>query len=48
MSESEQVPPYPAAGAGVFDVDPDQAGVSQDPNHEVASDIEALDDDWEL
>ncbi|MEW2623185.1 hypothetical protein [Streptomyces sp. NPDC048106] len=39
---------YPAGGAGVFDVDPDQTGLSQDPDHAVTSDIEALDDDWEL
>ncbi|MGV9252826.1 hypothetical protein [Streptomyces sp. NPDC003697] len=48
MSDSEQTPPYPAAGAGVFDVDPDQIGVSQDPAHEVTSDLDALPDDTEL
>ncbi|MEU1408976.1 hypothetical protein ABZ471_43120 [Streptomyces sp. NPDC005728] len=48
MSENEQTPPYPQAGAGVFDIDPDQTGVSQDPAHEVTSDLDALPDDMEL
>ena len=29
MSENEQAPPYPEGGAGIFDIDPDQTGVSQ-------------------
>jgi hypothetical protein len=48
MSENEQTPPYPEGGAGIFDVDPDQSGISQDPDHEVTSDLDALPDDMEL
>lgn len=32
----------PAGGAGLFDVDPDQSSVNQDPHVEVTSDIAAL------
>jgi hypothetical protein len=38
----------PAGGAGLFDVDPDQRGVSQDPLVAVAGDAEALAEDLEL
>jgi hypothetical protein len=38
----------PAGGAGLFDVDPDQRGVSQDPAVAVSSDIEALAENMEL
>lgn len=48
MNDSEQTPPYPEGGAGIFDVDPDQGGISQDPDHEVTSELDALPDDMEL
>src|SRR5215471_15441755 len=35
-------PPSPVGGAGLYDVDPDQSGVNQDPHVEVTSDIAAL------
>jgi hypothetical protein len=38
----------PAGGAGLFDVDPDQRGVSQDPNVPVTGDVPALAEDLEL
>lgn len=41
-------PVVPAGGAGLFDVDPDQSGVSQDPNVEVTGDIAALPLDMEF
>ncbi|MFD3933323.1 hypothetical protein [Streptomyces sp. NPDC058614] len=36
---SEQKPVEPRGGAGLFDVDPDQTGVSQDPKVVVKGDI---------
>ncbi|MEU8542147.1 hypothetical protein AB0C52_19520 [Streptomyces sp. NPDC048717] len=42
MNENDKLPPEPRGGAGVFDTDPDQAGVSQDPNVVVTGDIEVL------
>ncbi|MCX4972681.1 hypothetical protein [Streptomyces sp. NBC_00620] len=36
---SEQKPVEPLGGAGLFDVDPDQTGVSQDPKVVVKGDI---------
>jgi hypothetical protein len=38
----------PAGGAGLFDVDPDQRGVSQDSQLPVIGDAEALAEDLEL
>lgn len=38
----------PAGGAGLFDVDPDQQGVSQEPHVPVIGDVEALDEEMEL
>jgi hypothetical protein len=38
----------PAGGAGLFDVDPDQRGISQDPAVAVTGDVEALAEDLEL
>ena len=35
----------PAGGAGLFDVDPDQGNVSQDPNTAVTGDVTALPED---
>jgi hypothetical protein len=40
--------PEPAGGAGLFDIDPDQRGVSQDPHVAVTGDAEALAEDLEL
>jgi hypothetical protein len=36
----------PAYGAGLFDVDPDQGSVSQDPSVAVSGDIAAFTEDW--
>jgi hypothetical protein len=41
-------PPSPVGGAGLYDVDPDQSGVNQDPHVEVTGDIAALPLDMEL
>jgi hypothetical protein len=41
-------PVLPAGGAGLFDVDPDQSSVNQDPHVEVTSDIAALPLDMEF
>jgi hypothetical protein len=41
-------PVLPAGGAGLFDVDPDQSGVNQDPHVEVSSDVSALPLDMEF
>lgn len=38
----------PQGGAGLFDVDPDQGAVSQDPNVAVTGDIGALPEDVEV
>jgi hypothetical protein len=38
----------PTYGAGLFDVDPDQGSVSQDPNVAVTGDISAFPEDWEF
>jgi hypothetical protein len=38
----------PAGGAGIFDVDPDQANLSQDPNSAVDSDLDSLPEDVEF
>ena len=47
-STAEAEPVAPQGGAGLFDVDPDQGGVSQDPNQAVAGDVAALPVDMEL
>lgn len=44
----EPDPVEPQGGAGVFDVDPDQSGVSQDPNATVTGDIDALPEDMDF
>jgi len=44
----EQQSPYPVGGAGVFDVDPSQDGVSQDPAVAVDGDVQALPEDEEI
>jgi hypothetical protein len=41
-------PVEPAGGAGLFDVDPDQAGISQDPNVPIVGDANVLPEDMEL
>jgi hypothetical protein len=41
-------PPEPAGGAGLYDVDPEQRGVSQDSAVAVTGDVAALPDDLEL
>lgn len=41
-------PVEPAGGAGLFDVDPDQRDVSQDPNSSVTGDITAMPEDVEF
>jgi hypothetical protein len=48
MTEPLPVTVEPVDGAGVFDVDPDQSGVSQDPAVEVSGDVDALPDDMEV
>lgn len=45
MTEQQQ-PVVPRNGAGIFEGDPDQSGVSQDPNVVVTGDIDALPDDF--
>jgi hypothetical protein len=41
-------PVEPQGGAGVFDVDPDQSDVSQDPNTTTTGDIDALPEDMDF
>jgi hypothetical protein len=48
MTDNQPRPVYPLGGAGVFDVDPDQHGVSQDPNAVITGDLAALPEDMEL
>ncbi len=36
----------PSYGAGLFDVDPDQGGVSQSPNVVVTGNVTVLPEDW--
>ncbi|MBG0853603.1 hypothetical protein I2W78_17555 [Streptomyces spinoverrucosus] len=48
MTESELKPVEPQGGAGLFDVDPDQAGVSQDPNAVVKGDVDVLPENGEV
>jgi hypothetical protein len=38
----------PIGGAGLFDVDPDQSGVNQEPEQPVTGDVAALPDEQEL
>jgi hypothetical protein len=45
---SKDTPPVdPKGGAGLFDVDPEQGRVSQDPKVAVAGDVDALPEDME-
>ncbi len=48
MSDEERLPTHPVGGAGLFDVDPDQGGVSQEGDTAVTGDVEALPEDMEL
>jgi hypothetical protein len=48
MPAQQPDPVNPAGGAGLFDVDPDQGGISQDPDAEITGDIAALPEDMEL
>ena len=41
-------PVEPQGGAGVFDVDPDQSDVSQDPNSITTGDLDALPEDMDF
>ncbi|MFI9828010.1 hypothetical protein ACIHIX_10005 [Streptomyces sp. NPDC051913] len=45
---SAQKPVEPRGGAGVFDVDPDQSGVSQDPKKVVKGDISVFPENAEV
>ncbi len=45
---AEPQPAFPAGGAGLFDVDPDQRDVSQDPTIAVDGDVESLPEDMEF
>ncbi|MCY1145422.1 hypothetical protein OWR29_46100 [Actinoplanes sp. Pm04-4] len=38
----------PLGDAGLFDIDPDQTGVVQDPAVEMTGDVDALEEDWEF
>ena len=45
---ASSLPVTPAGGAGLYDVDPDQSGVNQDPHVQVTSDVAALPLDMEF
>jgi hypothetical protein len=45
-AEATEMTVEPIFGAGLFDVDPDQGAVSQDPNTVVTSDMSMLPEDW--
>jgi hypothetical protein len=47
MSGKDSPPVNPKGGAGLFDVDPVQGGVSQDPKVTVRGDADALPEDME-
>ncbi|MCW2504944.1 MAG: hypothetical protein JWO79_3228 [Actinomycetia bacterium] len=40
--------PEPQGGAGIFDVDPDQEDVTQDPNAVVTGDLDSFSEDEDL
>lgn len=48
MGNNDAQPVQPVGGAGLFDVDPDQGGVSQDSKVMVEGDVDALPEDMEL
>lgn len=45
---AEPKPVEPRGGAGVFDVDPDQSGVSQDPKAEAKGDLDVFPENGEV
>ncbi|MEV6593625.1 hypothetical protein [Streptomyces acidicola] len=45
---AEQKPVEPRGGAGLFDIDPDQGGVSQDPNAVVKGDLDVFPENGEV
>ena len=45
---AEAAPVVPLGGAGLFDVDPDQGGVSQDPAVAIQGDVGSLPEDMEV
>ncbi len=47
MTDIDHPPAEPVGGAGLFDVDPAQEGIDQDPRP-ATGDVEALPDDQEL
>jgi len=47
MTDNDSRPVDPVGGAGIFDVAPEQGGVSQDPNVAVTGDVDALPEDME-
>jgi hypothetical protein len=48
MTDIDHPPAEPVGGAGLFDIDPDQDGISQDPARPATGDVEALPEDEEL
>jgi hypothetical protein len=48
MEEEEQRQPEPKGGAGLYDVDPPQDGITQDPEIIPVSDVDALPEGVEL
>lgn len=47
MPDKDHPPVDPKGGAGLFDVDPEQGGVSQDSKVAVRGDMDALPEDME-
>lgn len=47
MQGNDPSPVDPIGGAGLFDVDPEQGGVSQNPQVAVRGDADALPEDME-
>jgi hypothetical protein len=45
--ETETEPVQPVGGAGLYDLDPDQGDVSEDPSTVVVGDVDAMPEDWE-
>ncbi len=48
IAEATETTAEPTYGAGLFDVDPDQGSISQDPNVVVTGDISLFPEDWEF
>jgi hypothetical protein len=47
MADNDPQPVQPAGGAGLFDVDPEQGGISQDSTLVMRGDVNALPEDME-